>query len=100
MVFAVEEIRPLEITISMSPFLAPGKITEQRVSVSLNDHTIGQLQVRGDSVYSITVPSSVIRSKNVLAFAIPDAASPASFQINEDERQLGVKVRTVQFKPL
>lgn len=99
-VFALAEIRPSILRIKLGPFLAPGKLDEQRVGVELNGRTIMTLRLRdaAPKEYQIALPSDLLRDKNVLAFALPDAESPRALKVSDDTRLLGINVEWMEIE--
>lgn len=102
-VFGVENpTNPITLQTKLGPFLIRGKHDEQRVLIRLNDQLLEALTLREDGakVYDVVLPSRMLRKNNVLSFALPDAAAPASFGITSpDTRQLGIAVYWMQFQP-
>ena len=47
-------------------------------------------------VYPVTLPAAFLREHNVLAFEIPDAASPQELGVGTDDRLLGIRVQWIQ----
>ena len=50
-------------------------------------------------VYPVTLPTAFLRAHNVLAFEIPDAASPQELGVGADDRLLGIRVQWIQTGP-
>ena len=100
-IFALKDASDIQLQMKLGPFLVPGKLYEQRVDVSLNEHLIGTMTLReeGTYVYSITLPQNALRQQNVLRFTIPTAASPESLNAGKDARTLGIKVEWMMFRP-
>lgn len=97
-VFALPEIKPLVLRISMSPFLVPGKLTAQRVHLNLNGEALTTLTLATTkpNVYSIQLPLQSLREKNELVFEMPDAQSPKQSGVSEDARLLGINVQWIE----
>jgi hypothetical protein len=98
-IFAVADPADTLLTISVTPFLVPGRLHVQRVELILNGHSLTRLELSGDgpAVYEVNLPRSVLSQKNVLVFRLPDAASPGQFKINADERRLALAVHWISF---
>jgi hypothetical protein len=98
MIFSLNEIRPLTLKIRMAPFLVRGKLDEQRVTVKLNEQTLATLPLSNFELadYSLSLPADRLRAKNVLDFQVLGAATPASLDVSQDQRQLGIRVAYVE----
>ncbi|MGA9996183.1 MAG: hypothetical protein WBP93_12265, partial [Pyrinomonadaceae bacterium] len=99
-VFSLTEIKDSTLLIKLNPFLASGKLDEQRVEIKLNGQTITTLNLK-DTVpkeYSIALPSSTMRRNNILTFDLPDATSPQDLNVSEDARLLGINVEWFEIK--
>lgn len=87
------------VTLSIfgTPFLAPGQLNSQRVTVKLNDEQIADWSLRNSEpeLHSIEVPVSALRDRNVLTFILPDATSPQALEISEDRRLLGFNLQWI-----
>ncbi|MCU1264679.1 MAG: putative rane protein [Acidobacteria bacterium] len=97
MIFSLNEIRPLTLKIRMAPFLAPGKLDEQRVTFKLNEQTLTTVTLKNSELsdYVLSLPANSLRAKNILDFQVLGAATPASLGVGPDQRQLGLRVATV-----
>lgn len=99
LVFALPENRNTTLRIKLAPFLVQGKHSQQRVEFALNAQPLATITLTTDDAQEIvlTLPASAVRAQNVLTLKIPDAATPQSFGVNSDERQLGVAVHWLDF---
>jgi hypothetical protein len=99
LIFSLGQVRPMTLRIKMAPFLVAGRLDEQRVAVRLNGRTLSNLSLSHTEpeVFSVSLPGEALQQGNILAFEIPDAASPASFRLSEDQRQLGIRVEYAEF---
>ncbi|HXN33361.1 MAG TPA: hypothetical protein VN894_15935, partial [Polyangiaceae bacterium] len=90
---------PGVVELETSPYLAPPKVLEQRLLVSLNGRDIGSVSVRerGFARHAFIVPAGVAKQENLLTLRTPDAASPYSIEGAADRRQLGVAVRVIRW---
>jgi hypothetical protein len=98
-IFSLPEEKPTTFQIKMAPFLAPGRLDQQSVLIRLNDETIANLILQNPEfqVYSISLPVNILKVRNVLNFEMPNAASPGSYNLGDDRRELGVRVQYAQF---
>ena len=96
-VFAIGEITPLSMQIKAQPFLAAGKVPKQTLYVALNGHNIAQMELTDDHVsdLSVDLPVKYLARENRLILGLPDATSPESIGINNDQRLLGLAVREI-----
>lgn len=99
MVFAVNKVEPVVLKLSMAPFVVPERLTQQKVVVRLNGTQAAELFLTAQriNVYSIALSQPALRQNNVLTFELPNAASPASFNLGADERRLGIRIESAEF---
>jgi hypothetical protein len=99
-IFALNETSNAVLQIRMGPFLFPGKVDEQSVSIAINGQPIEHLVLKDDGIrtYSLTVSKDILKNKNILTFNLPDAASPKTLRVSGDLRKLGVKVEWMQLQ--
>ena len=97
LIFSLNEIKPLALTIRMAAFIVPSRLEKQQLIIKLNEKTLTTLQLENRDLADFTVqlPQQLLRSKNVVTFITLDAAKPASFNLNPDQRDLGIRVATV-----
>lgn len=97
-IFSLSDVRPLTLKLRMAPLLVPGKIDEQRIKIRLNGTTLTTLSMRDAQLtnFSIILPATLTRRQNVIEFDIPGAAVPASLGQGEDQRQLGIRITTIE----
>ena len=102
LVFSVDEqVRKqanTKLRIFGAPFLAPGKVDAQRVTIELNDQKIAEwlLNESEGAIRVIDVPLNILREQNTLVFRMPDAASPRALGVSEDWRLLGFNVQWIE----
>lgn len=103
-VFSVAEPTQKQQGIKMKiyggPFIAPGKVNAQRVTVELNDKTIAQWTLTNPepAEHTIEIPAKLLRERNALVFRLPDAASPRTLGVSEDWRLLGFNVQWIEIE--
>jgi hypothetical protein len=97
-IFAVDEVRPFTLKLKMAPFLVPGKLDEQRVKIRYNGTVLTTLSMRDTQLadFSIVLPATLSYRQNIIEFDIPGAAVPASLGQGEDQRQLGIRVASIE----
>ena len=88
----------LLLRMKLSAFIVPGRHPRQRVNVFLNGTNVDGFVVEQTEPLerTITLPAKLLRMQNQLTFALPDAASPASFGLSNDDRPLGIAVYWMQ----
>ncbi len=88
LVFAAVDKNTKVLRLNMSSFLVPGKLNSQPVMVALNGQPLATLTLRDaqPQVYSLTLPGSMLRDKNILSFKMPQAQSPQKLGTGEDPR--------------
>jgi len=98
--FALENAGAASLELKMRPFLAPGRIDQQRVTVTLNGRPLANWILRDSNplTYSVSVPRDLLTKKNVLRFELPDARSPKELGVSTDARRLGIAVERMELK--
>ena len=93
--FKLELARPLRLRMMSTTF---GK---QRVVVGLNGREITAFEQNSEGLELIEfdLPSEVLAASNTLTFALPDARTPKSVGLNEDERILGLGIAWMELVP-
>ncbi len=73
---------------------------EQRVQISSQGRTLYDGTVTNDAPYiEFDVPADCARKDLLeLDFALPDACSPKSIGVSEDERELGIRFKSISFE--
>ncbi len=90
--FGLAEIRPLEFAIEIQT------VGRQRLAVELNG--VPLWQGTGDGGWfrgTLGLPAGALRAENELVFLLPDAHSPKSLGLSQDDRVLGLAVRWIRF---
>jgi hypothetical protein len=97
-VFALNQVKPAVLRMQMGAFLVPGKLDQQIVNIALNGHPITTVTVKQveSKEYSIVLPAELLQEHNVVSLELPNAESPASFSLSDDERLLGISVTWVE----
>lgn len=100
LVFTLNEVRDMTLQMRLGPALTPGKVLQQRMYVLLNGQQVDALVFNESKEYefSVFLPGNILREKNSLVFKLPDAASPSSLKLSDDQRLLGVSVEWMQFE--
>jgi hypothetical protein len=84
--------RAADVDLSLAAFVPPGH--DQRVEVAANGHVVARWRFTTDAQdVSFHIPPAYIRSDGIvnLTFSLPDAASPRSFGMSADTRQLAFR---------
>jgi hypothetical protein len=100
-VFSLSELKPLTLQLVMAPFLVAGKLDEERVTIRLNGRILCQLVLRNPDLtaYPVSISQDALRERNILEFQISGTASPASLGLGADERELGIRVGSIELIP-
>ncbi|MDW7760361.1 MAG: sulfatase-like hydrolase/transferase [Acidobacteriota bacterium] len=87
----------LDVRFLFRPFLADGRLIEQRVGIKVNDHDLGEWRANQRNWHSVFIPSDIASASELLEIRLnlPDAAAPADFNLNNDERKLGIGITTM-----
>ena len=88
------------LRIFAAPFLTPGKLAAQRVIIKLNDQQVASWTLTSAEPREqvVELPADALRGINVLIFEMPDAASPKSLGVSEDDRLLGFNVQWIEIE--
>lgn len=101
---AVLAVRPetidsdLTLKIIASPYLGGGTLDQQRVTVYVNEHQIGEWLFNRPGIQekTITIPHDMLEGEiQYIAFGLPDAVSPKDLGQSEDKRDLALAVRSM-----
>lgn len=93
-VFQVDRVGAGLLEMKIEPFLVPPKVERQRLTVTLNGGSLATLVLRDPEprTYRVSIPSGVLKERNLLVLDLPDARSPNSLSASPDTRTLGAKV--------
>jgi hypothetical protein len=81
----------------IEPFVVPGKLEKQRVTIYINDRKAGEWIVTAPGEYNLTIPQDYLNGCELkMSFELPDAVSPADLGVSNDSRILGLGVRTIK----
>ena len=99
-IFKLENPVDLLLKIKASPFLFPGKVGRQSVTVSLNDKVASSFVMDEAKEYDFTLrfSASDLKQQNVLSLNLPNATSPRSLRVSYDPRHLGIAVHSISFQ--
>ena len=99
MVFTLGNESPAVLHLNLTPYLVAGKLTRQRVIVSLNGKQLANftLTVPEAQVQTINFSPEILREKNTLSFELPDAQSPEKLGTEPDPRPRGIKLNWLEF---
>lgn len=97
--FALDQASDILVKIRVVPFLEADKLPIQTVTFRLNGKHLDTFALRESSATTIstTLRRSFLSRENVLTFELPNAASPSSLKISEDNRVLGIQVEWMEF---
>ncbi len=88
-----EELHGREVVLefSLRPFIAPPKLTSQRVVLTANGEPVGEWMTIEGGKHSVVLPASVTAEGEVdLLLELPDAAVPFTVSQSTDMRMLGI----------
>ncbi|MEP6922771.1 MAG: hypothetical protein ABI967_16760 [bacterium] len=99
MVFTLADARPATLRVNLTPYLVPGKLTAQRVSVTLNGQLLANFTLTAPEaqLQTMVIPEGALQSRNVLVFELPDAASPQKLGTEADPRPRGIRLSWIEF---
>jgi hypothetical protein len=98
-VFSLTRAREVALEIRLAPFVSGSLLAQQTLIVKLNDQTVSTVTLSDGEIraYSFALPRTIMKARNVLALQLPNATSPASLNVSNDSRMLGVKVESLRF---
>ncbi|MEJ2384673.1 MAG: sulfatase-like hydrolase/transferase [Xanthomonadales bacterium] len=95
--------RDVRMTFKVRPLLEPGKLERQRVRVTANGATVGELELteaRFES-HALRIPAAATAGgKLAIRFHLPDAVAPVTLGTGEDDRELALAFLEVRFDPV
>ena len=99
-VFSLDQIVRLRVRALVAPFIIPGKLNGQRVTVTCNGHEEASFLVEKNvlEIHEFFVDRRHLKTYNVLAFHLPDAAMPVNSGESLDSRKLGLRVGWLEFE--
>src|SRR5882724_8839306 len=99
-IFALNVSKDMWLDVKLAPFLGAPRLLEQRIVIDLNSQPLEALSLRDGEIksFSIRLPKNILAERNVVTFKFPDAASPVSLGVGTDDRLLGVRVESMQFR--
>ena len=86
----------------MLPFVVPGKLYRQRVSLELNGYVLSTLVLdRWDwQNHVVSLPATRLLTNNTLELVLPDAIAPIAIGYNGDPEPHGVLVQSIDVEQL
>ncbi len=99
-VFSLDRIVRLRVRALLAPFIIPGKLNGQRVTVTCNGREEASFLVEKNAleIHEFFVDRRHLKTSNVLAFHLPDAAMPVNSGGSLDSRKLGLRVGWLEFE--
>lgn len=99
LVFRADALQEMQFTAKLHAFVVPNQHPQQRLIIKLNGSTIQNLAFTDGAPHEIscTLPANMLQIQNYLEFSLPDAASPKSLGLSEDNRELGIAVYWIEF---
>jgi hypothetical protein len=88
---------PWDLEAEVEPFTHPGRLTTQRVALSVNGVPAGAVALRDHAVLKLELPASADALD--LVFDLPDAARPMDYAGGTDDRALGVSFKRLLLTP-
>ena len=91
----------LILKVTGSPFIRGGNISDQQVSVYVNNHYLTDWTFLAHERKVASIPYDFMDNESVMSisFSIPYAISPSALNISEDPRALGIAVEKIQIFP-
>lgn len=95
-VFRANPSKQHKFRIRAAPFIG-GSVNAQKVTLTLNGERLGEFELTAGQEFELTIPASNLGTNNVLTFQLPNAASPRSLGLSDDDRLLGLRVEWLEF---
>ena len=95
-VFNLPQTKPAVMRLNLNPFVVSGKQDSVKLDVILNDQLLTQLDVNAPNIYSLTLPSQLLRLNNTLTIKTADAKSPLALGVGEDARPRSINLRWIE----
>ncbi len=85
------------LELRLDPFVETGLLESQRLLVSANSVQIGDDQLIGEGTVGYRIPARILRPDGRLTISLrhPEAASPISLGLSDDNRVLGFMIHTI-----
>ena len=87
---------PCELALTVSPFLHPSRLNQQRLDIVVNGTLVGSFAVTGDeATLTCRLPPECLFSGRTLRLELfhPDCVSPHALGVGADEREIGLQFR-------
>jgi hypothetical protein len=91
----------LELELKLWPFLVPGKVDQQRIQISVGDHSLGEWRLTKPGVQSVrvSIPKEVVKSRDLtVVLGLPDAESPQRIEAGVDARTLAIAMLSMSLE--
>jgi len=98
LVFEADTVQDLLCKMELHAFVTPKEHPQQRLSIKLNGQMIQNFSFKDNQAREISflLPAGILQKRNTLQFLLPDATSPKSIGLSDDDRQLGIAVHWIQ----
>ena len=99
-IFALDHITDLDLTMKFGAFLVPDTHPQQRVLMKINSHPFQPVTIteaQGQE-YTLHIAREQLRDRNVLTFDLPDAIEPNRLRKDRDVRRLGIAMYWINFQ--
>jgi hypothetical protein len=99
--FALEAPEALTLRMRLVPFLAEGRLAQQRVELFLNQSALAErtLASPGPVELAIAVPAEALAARNLLLLRLPDARAPASLGQGRKRQPRAVALEWIELTP-
>jgi hypothetical protein len=98
LIFSVKQPdKDLVLSIKMSPLLG-GDIKGQHLILFVNNQQISESIIDSNNTYQFNIPKDIVKDELHISLRLPDAVSPKSLGLNEDNRQLALSIEYLSVK--
>jgi hypothetical protein len=88
------------MTFHVFPFLCPGIIEQQALTIFFNYYRVGYFEIDRASDHSVHLPRELFAMRTAkLCFHIPTCESPQKLKLNQDVRRLGLAFESIVLEP-
>lgn len=90
----------LLFNIDLIPFIAPNKLSEQKVDIYLNEVLLGTVKTADAQHFKLLIPTELINGEqDIFKLVIGTPTSPKDLGISTDTRKLGIRVKSIRISP-
>ena len=99
--FTVDKSQDSILLIRLGAFVVKDKLNGQHVTILLNGSPLQELFLKEEPAreYSYKIDRNLLQDQNRLVFKLPDAESPKSLGLSQDQRRLAIRIESIELRP-